>query len=135
MFGRNKNTTDEKPGFLGRLKSGLDKTRAVLFYDLGDLFQGQADFTEDMLEEIETRLLMADVGIEATTHIIDSLRKAQKSSGQEDTSPGGLRGRTRVRQVCGSPRRGPSRCPHAFGRAYCARRRNRNYRNLCDNPH
>jgi fused signal recognition particle receptor len=88
MFGRNKNTADEKPGFLGRLKSGLDKTRAVLFYDLGDLFQGQTELTDEILEEIETRLLLADVGIEATTQIIDSLRKAQKSSGQDGTSPG-----------------------------------------------
>lgn len=49
-------------GFLGRLRSGI-----------GQLFTGQKPIDADLLEDLETHLLTADVGIEATTQIIDDL--------------------------------------------------------------
>ena len=74
----------DKPGFLARLRSGLQKTRATLFSDLGDLLRGKAGIDEELLEEIETRLIMADVGMESTTNIIDTLAAAGKrGSGTE----------------------------------------------------
>ncbi|TBW54839.1 signal recognition particle-docking protein FtsY [Marinobacter halodurans] len=56
-----------------RIKSGLGKTRANLTSGLSDLFSAGKSVDEDLLEEIETTLLTADVGITATTEIIESL--------------------------------------------------------------
>lgn len=57
------------------LLNGLKKTRAVLTTDLSDLFAGRKTVDADMLEELETRLLMADMGIETTDKILLALRK------------------------------------------------------------
>ncbi|KPP97421.1 signal recognition particle-docking protein FtsY [Marinobacter sp. HL-58] len=56
-----------------RIRSGLGKTRANLTGGLADLFSIGKKVDEDLLEEIETTLLMADVGVTATSEIIDSL--------------------------------------------------------------
>ncbi|WP_372986697.1 signal recognition particle-docking protein FtsY [Marinobacter sp.] len=56
-----------------RIKQGLGKTRASLTGGLSDLFSVGKKIDEDLLEEIETTLLMADVGVTATSEIIDSL--------------------------------------------------------------
>ncbi len=56
-----------------RIRSGLGKTRANLTSGLADLFAVGKQIDEDLLEEIETTLLMADVGVTATSEIIDSL--------------------------------------------------------------
>ena len=56
-----------------RIKKGLGKTRASLTGGLSDLFSLSKKIDEDLLEEIETTLLMADVGVTATSEIIDSL--------------------------------------------------------------
>ncbi|MCB1717136.1 MAG: signal recognition particle receptor subunit alpha, partial [Candidatus Competibacteraceae bacterium] len=55
-----------------RLKTRLAKTRSSLLGGLGDLFRGRK-IDEELLEELETRLLLADVGVDATRTIIDSL--------------------------------------------------------------
>ncbi len=64
---------EKKGGFFARIKSGLSRTKANLTEQLGDLFLGAKEIDEDLLEEIETTLLMADVGVEATTEIIERL--------------------------------------------------------------
>ncbi|MBL3823391.1 MULTISPECIES: signal recognition particle-docking protein FtsY [unclassified Marinobacter] len=56
-----------------RIKKGLGKTRASLTGGLSDLFSLSKKIDEELLEEIETTLLMADVGVTATSEIIDSL--------------------------------------------------------------
>ena len=65
---------DEGPKGRGRLfarlREGLSTTRAVLNTDVGDLVQGRKRIDEDLLEELETQLLAADVGVDATTRII-----------------------------------------------------------------
>jgi len=55
-----------------RLKTRLAKTRSSLVGGLADLFRGRK-IDEELLEELETRLLLADVGVEATQTIIDDL--------------------------------------------------------------
>ena len=64
---------EEKKGFFSRIKSGLSKTKANLTEQLGNLFLGAKEIDEDLLEEIEMLLLMADVGVEATSEIIQRL--------------------------------------------------------------
>lgn len=56
-----------------RIKQGLGKTRASLTGGMADLFSVGKKIDEDLLEEIETTLLMADVGVTATSEIIESL--------------------------------------------------------------
>lgn len=56
-----------------RIKQGLGKTRASLTGGMADLFLVGKKIDEDLLEEIETTLLMADVGVTATSEIIESL--------------------------------------------------------------
>ncbi|MBV1787780.1 signal recognition particle-docking protein FtsY [Marinobacterium sp. D7] len=56
-----------------RIKSGLSRTKAGLTEQLGSLFLGSKEIDDDLLEEIETLLLMADVGVEATTEIVTRL--------------------------------------------------------------
>ncbi|WP_280550081.1 signal recognition particle-docking protein FtsY [Halomonas sp. 11-S5] len=63
----------EKTGWFARIRAGLGKTRANLTDGLADLFMGRKQIDDDLMEELETQLLMADVGIEATTEIIDRL--------------------------------------------------------------
>lgn len=62
-----------KQGWFARIKAGLGKTRSQLSEGLADLFLGKKQIDDELMEELETRLLMADVGIEATTEIMDRL--------------------------------------------------------------
>ncbi|GAC1031464.1 hypothetical protein thsps21_22910 [Pseudomonas sp. No.21] len=62
-----------KAGFFARLKQGLSKTSASLGEGMASLFLGRKAIDDDLLDEIETRLLTADVGVEATTAIVQSL--------------------------------------------------------------
>jgi len=66
-------TEATKAGFFARLKQGLSKTSASLGEGMASLFLGKKAIDDDLLEEIETRLLTADVGVEATSVIIQSL--------------------------------------------------------------
>ena len=60
-------------GWLGRIRAGLSKTRAGLAEGLGTLFLGGKRLDDTLLEELETRLLIADVGLDATRRILDGL--------------------------------------------------------------
>jgi fused signal recognition particle receptor len=66
-------TEETKAGFFARLKQGLAKTSASLGEGMASLFLGKKIIDDDLLEEIETRLLTADVGVEATSVIVQSL--------------------------------------------------------------
>ncbi|MEJ2602976.1 MAG: signal recognition particle-docking protein FtsY [Gammaproteobacteria bacterium] len=63
----------DRKGFFGRLRARLNRGDSWLTYDLANLFPG-GKIDEEALEELETRLVMADVGVETSTRIIDSLR-------------------------------------------------------------
>ena len=71
------NVDDDTPkaGLFSRLKKGLSKTGSSITSGMGNLFLGKKAIDDDILEELETRLLMADVGIEATQSIIKNLRR------------------------------------------------------------
>ena len=64
----------DSAGIFGRLKSALQRTRGALVDRLASLFSGRTRLDEDLLEELETLLLSADVGVDATEKIIDALR-------------------------------------------------------------
>ncbi len=63
----------QKSGFFGRLKQGLNRTRSKLTEGFASLILGKKAIDDDLLEELETQLLTADLGIEATQSIIQDL--------------------------------------------------------------
>lgn len=75
-----------KLGFFARIKQGLSRTSSHFAEGLGNLFLGRKTIDDDLFEELETQLLVADVGMEATTEIIDSLtaRVARKQLNDVD---------------------------------------------------
>lgn len=83
-----------KSGFWQRLKAGLGKTRAGMGKGLADLLVGRKEIDDDVIEELETQLLMADVGVEATDEIIRSL--TEKVGRQELTDTDALFAALRV---------------------------------------
>ncbi|PJE38985.1 MAG: signal recognition particle-docking protein FtsY [Pseudomonas sp.] len=70
-----KSAEESRTGFLERLKQGLSKTSASLGEGMASLFLGKKVIDDDLLDDLETRLLTADVGVEATTAIIGNLTK------------------------------------------------------------
>ena len=62
-----------RPGLLGRLGTALGKTRSAIADGIVRLVGARASIDDDLLEEIETILLTADVGVEATRRIIRGL--------------------------------------------------------------
>lgn len=65
---------ESKPeGFFARIKRGLARTSSQFSEQLGSLLLGKKEIDDELLEEIETLLLTADVGMDATTEIIEDL--------------------------------------------------------------
>jgi fused signal recognition particle receptor len=77
-----------KPSWKDRLKAGLARTRATLATPLGELFS-RGTIDDELLEELESTLLMADCGVEATTWLLGELRAKVKKEKIE--SPAALR--------------------------------------------
>jgi fused signal recognition particle receptor len=98
MFGLHKKTdnlpeqetleTPKKAGLFARLKQGLSRTRNNFTAGLANLLLGKKTIDDELFEEIETLLLMADVGIEATQELIDDL--TQQVARQQLTEPQAL---------------------------------------------
>ncbi|ROR34239.1 signal recognition particle-docking protein FtsY [Inmirania thermothiophila] len=86
MFGfrkrRARDGADERQGLLARLRERLARTRGGLGGGLAALLRGRG-VDEEVLEEIEARLLLADVGVTATTELVDALRRSRPRSGDE----------------------------------------------------
>jgi fused signal recognition particle receptor len=75
MFGRQPkdSASPETPGFFRRMRERLNRGNSWLTYDLADLVRGR-QIDAAILEELETRLLTADVGVDATERILEELR-------------------------------------------------------------
>ncbi len=76
MLGRSPkdaSTPPSRPGFLARLRQRLNRGDSWLTRDLGELVGGRR-IDAELLEELETRLLTADVGVKATARILEDLK-------------------------------------------------------------
>jgi len=73
MLGK-KEKPAERQGFIKRLRARLNRGDSWLTYDLANLAPG-GKIDEDALEKLESMLVMADVGIDTTTRIIEDLQK------------------------------------------------------------
>lgn len=74
---------EEKKSFFGRLKASLSRTKANLGSGIVSLFKGKT-IDEDLYEELETQLLVADVGMDTTGKIIRQLTEQAKLSQLKD---------------------------------------------------
>ena len=73
MFGK-KEKPESKDGFIKRLRSRINRGNSWLTYDLAKLAPG-GRIDEDVLEELESLLVMSDVGVETTERIISDLQR------------------------------------------------------------
>jgi fused signal recognition particle receptor len=73
LFRRDKTASAESGGFFQRLRNTLNRGSSWLTDGLATLFKGR-EIDAEILEELETRLLTADVGVDATQYILDDLR-------------------------------------------------------------
>jgi len=71
-------------GWGERLRRGLSKTRGLLNTPVSELFSRHARIDDDLYEELESILLTADVGVEATQYLLDQLRLRVKRDGLTD---------------------------------------------------
>lgn len=69
---------EEKKGFFKRLVEGLTKTRDNIVSGIDNIFSGFSSIDDDFYEEIEEILVMGDLGINATTAIIEDLKRKVK---------------------------------------------------------
>lgn len=70
----------EKKGFFGRLVEGLTKTRNNIVSGIDSIFSGFSSIDDEFYEEIEEILIMGDLGINATTSIIEDLKSKVKEN-------------------------------------------------------
>lgn len=71
---------EEKKGFFKRLAEGLTKTRDNIVAGIDNIFSGFSSIDDDFYDEIEETLVMGDLGINATTAIIEKLKEAVKEN-------------------------------------------------------
>ena len=76
----------EKKGFFRRLSEGLAKTRNNIVSGIDSIFRGFSAIDDDFYEELEEILIMSDVGINATTKIIENLKEKIKETKTKDPS-------------------------------------------------
>ncbi len=82
MFGK-KEKPEEQEGFIKRLRARINKGDNWLSYDLANLVPG-GEISADVLEELESLLVMADVGVDTTERIIADLKKSLARSELKD---------------------------------------------------
>ena len=73
MFAK-KDSSEPRQGFIKRLRARINRGDSWLTYDLANLAPG-GKIDEDVLDELEAELVMADVGIATTERIISDLQK------------------------------------------------------------
>src|ERR1700687_825652 len=67
-------SVEQEPSLLEKLKSGVQKTRAGLVTALEDALQGKKEIDADLLDELESTLIAADIGVRTTGEILDTIR-------------------------------------------------------------
>lgn len=71
--------TEEKPkGFFAKIKAGLSKTRNNIISSVENVLSAFTKIDEDLYEELEEALIMADIGVETSLYIIEKLREKVK---------------------------------------------------------
>ena len=71
-------------GFFSKLQQGLSKTRDSIARGIDNVFSGYSNIDDDFYEELEETLIMGDIGINATSKIMDELRSQVKEKRIKD---------------------------------------------------
>lgn len=77
---------EPKMGFFAKLKAGLDKTRKNILGGVDGVLGAFTKIDEDLFEELEETLIMADLGVQTTMDIVENLRKRVKKEHATDPS-------------------------------------------------
>ena len=65
-------------GFFDKIKQGLKKTSDAVAESIGDVFASFVKVDEDLLEELEEAMILADLGVTTATEAVDRLRDYAK---------------------------------------------------------
>jgi fused signal recognition particle receptor len=68
-------SAEPEPSLLEKLKSGVQKTRAGLVNALEDALQGRKEIDAELLDELESTLISADIGVPTTEEILERIRQ------------------------------------------------------------
>jgi fused signal recognition particle receptor len=68
-------TVPQEPNLLERLKAGIEKTRTGLVERLEDVVSGRKEIDAELLDELEYALITADIGVQTTSEILESIRQ------------------------------------------------------------
>src|SRR5436309_15427536 len=68
-------SVEQEPSLLEKLKAGVQKTRAGLVTALEDALQGKREIDADLLDELESTLISADIGVRTTEEILDRIKE------------------------------------------------------------
>jgi fused signal recognition particle receptor len=68
-------SVEQEPSLLEKLKSGVEKTRAGLVTALEDALQGKKEIDAELLDELESTLISADIGVKTTEEILARIRE------------------------------------------------------------
>ena len=74
-------------GFFDKIKAGLKKTRDSITGQINSMLHAFTKIDEELFEELEELLVMADVGMNTATEICDTLRARVKERGITQTPP------------------------------------------------
>lgn len=77
---------EKKLGFFAKIKSGLSKTRDNILSSVDNVLKSFVKIDEDLFEELEEALIMADIGVETSLYIIEKLREKVKDERVTDPS-------------------------------------------------
>ena len=75
---------EHKLGFFARLKLGLEKTKKNIFGGIESVLGGFTKIDDDLFDELEEALIMADLGVDTTLKVIENLKKRVKKEHAED---------------------------------------------------
>lgn len=78
IFKKKKETLEQEPSFLDRLKNGLSKTSNKLVGGLETILMGRKKIDEELLDELEELFITSDIGVNTTTKIIEEVKNEVK---------------------------------------------------------
>jgi fused signal recognition particle receptor len=102
-------TVEQEPTLLEKLKSGVQKTRAGLVTALEDALQGKKEIDADLLDELESTLISADIGVNTTNEILDSIRERVERHQLGDAAELKYLIRERLLEILQASERSPAR--------------------------
>jgi fused signal recognition particle receptor len=102
-------SVEQEPSLLEKLKSGVQKTRAGLVTALEDALQGKKEIDRDLLDELESTLIAADIGVRTTEEILEAIRQRVERRQVADAAQ--LKGliREHLLEILQSSERAPAR--------------------------